>query len=64
MVKKVPYYYVVRTYSGLTAKNTLWKVLSRRIKDIQDAVNWLEFCKNNEPNTNHEFFIITKVEDE
>ena len=55
-------YYVVRSYSGPTAKKELWKVLSRPIKSYNEAETWLDFCKENTPNAGkYEFFIVTKV---
>jgi hypothetical protein len=41
-------YFVVRDYSGPTAKNTLWKVLSRPFSDKQDAIHWMEWMKTEE----------------
>lgn len=41
-------YIVVRDYSGVTAKNTLWKVLSRPFANKQDAINWMNWMKTEE----------------
>jgi hypothetical protein len=42
------WYIVVRDYSGVTAKKTLWKVLSRPIKDKQDAIHFMNWMKSEE----------------
>ena len=41
-------FYVVRDYSGATAKNTLWKVLSRPFEDRQGAIQWMEWMQTEE----------------
>jgi hypothetical protein len=41
-------FYVVRDYSGPTAKKTLWKVLSRPFTNRQDAVHWMEWMQTEE----------------
>jgi hypothetical protein len=60
----VPYYYVVRTYNGPTARKTLWKVLSRRMKSELVADGFLNFerglYKSRKP---HEFFVVMKMEE-
>ncbi len=55
------YYYVMRTYSH-TDKQQLWKVVSRRIKNKNDAETWKELCEKTEKNKKHNFFIISKKE--
>ena len=60
----VPYYYVVRTYNGPTARKTLWKVLYRRMKDKRSAEDWMDFEKKTEKTKcKQEFFVITKMEE-
>lgn len=41
-------FYVVRDYSGPTAKHTLWKVLSRPFTNRQDAVHHMEWMQTEE----------------
>lgn len=59
------YYYVIRTHSH-TDRQCLWKVMSRRIKDLQSAKDWKDFCiledKKFKKRNRHEFFIIEKFE--
>lgn len=58
-------YYVVREYSGHTAKKMLWKVLSCRFDNYLDARNWMDYCKSLEPKQNPgKFFIVNKVIDQ
>lgn len=61
---QVTRHYVMRTHSGPTVNNVLWKVMTRGIKDKRDAESWLEFCASEEKNKKHEFFIVTRTEEE
>jgi hypothetical protein len=60
------YHYVMRTHSH-TDHQCLWKVVSRRIHNRQDAENWMDHMQKEElrahPRSKHEFFIITKEEE-
>ena len=51
-------YVVVREYSGHTAKKTLWKVLSRPIRDKRIAEDWMRFMKKEEKTKGKDFFIV------
>ena len=54
-------YFVVREYSGHTARKVLWQVLSRPFEDKGDAENWLHWCEHGDPDTKHlpgEFFLV------
>jgi len=61
---QVTRHYVVRTYSGPTANNVLWKVMSRGIVDKRDAENWLDYIAGEATSKKHEFFIVTRTEEE
>lgn len=55
---------VVREYNGPTSRKTLWKVLSRRMKDKFSAEEWMDFEKKTEKcKHGQEFFIVTKMEE-
>lgn len=41
-------YVVVREYSSVTARNVLWKVLSRPIEGRREAETWREFMEEQE----------------
>lgn len=41
-------YVVVRDYSSFSAKNTLWKVLSRPMSNLSDAVREMRFLQTQE----------------
>ena len=60
-------HYVMREHSGHASQQTLYKVMSRGIKDIRDAESWMRFCKEEQkrdnPRMTHEFFIMTRVEE-
>ena len=58
----VPYYYVVRTYSGATANQTLWKVITRRMKGRRYAQDWMKYEVALDKKKKHEFFLIIKME--
>lgn len=49
---------VVREYSGVTAKNLLWKVYSLPMRNKFDAENWKEFCEEEEPKHKGKFFVV------
>jgi len=55
-------FYVMRTYSGVTAQKTLTKVLSRPIEDIRTAEAELRFHQSMEPK--HKCFIVKMISDE
>ena len=55
------YYYVMRTYTHSDIKQ-LWKVMSRPMKNKQDAQGWLEWCEFSETNPEHKFFLVTREE--
>jgi hypothetical protein len=49
---------VVRTHSGVTSKNYLWKVMSRPFRDYDDALFHKEYCEDIEKNKNHQFAVL------
>jgi hypothetical protein len=53
------YFYVVRCYSGTTAKRHLIEIMSRRITRYFDAVDMMDFEKSQDKNKNREYMIIT-----
>lgn len=57
------YWYVAREYSGHAAKNNLLKSLSCGFLFEQEALNWLDFCKSQEPKCDKEFFVYFRKEE-
>lgn len=56
-------YVVMRTHSSPTAKQELWKVMTRPIADIFDARAWKRYYEKAEKNPRHEYFIIEREYD-
>lgn len=57
-------YYVLREYNGPTAKKTLWEVITRPLKSIVSARDWLDSEKKMRPMKNKEWFIVERLTDE
>ena len=51
-------YFVMRTHSGHTARITTWRVMSRPIQGKEFATDWMDFCKSQEKNKRHRFFLV------
>lgn len=56
------YWYVVREVTTHPAKTPNLKPLSRRMLYQQEALNWMDYCKEEESNCKEEFFIYFRVE--
>lgn len=50
-------WFVVRTHSH-TDKQCLWKVLTRGIKNEDDALSWLKFMKYADNKPKHKYFLV------
>lgn len=53
-----PYWYVMRTHSGITSNITTYKCMSRRMRTEEDAEDWKGFCESQEKNKRHRFFLV------
>ena len=51
------YYYCVREIKCSPSRTPNLKPLSRQFLIKQDAYNWLDFCKTEEPKCKEEFFV-------
>lgn len=50
-------WFVVRTHSH-TDKQCLWKVLTRGIKNHDDALGWLKFMEKTDNKPKHKYFLV------
>lgn len=61
---KIVRYYVVREYSGVTAKKQLVSILSRGIKNRLDAEQQMRFEASNPENKGKKVFLMMREHDE
>lgn len=61
---KEPRYIVVREYSSHTARNVLWKVLSREFSNKDSAESWLDFVKSEESHKGSRRYFIMEIVEE